>query len=100
MTFTLKSGKALCRVPFTREDVENQARLLVERGFSLIDKRGKHWVWNQCYNVLEETKTRTLIVISSIRDYTSVKENSLVIKLGINKRRGRNIVRNRVIEGD
>jgi hypothetical protein len=100
VTFRSINGGFLYRVPFSRKDVENQARLIAERGRSLMDERGKHWVWNQCYDVLVETETSTLIVVGSIRDYVSVEDDSLPVESRMHKRRGQNVIGSRVNAGD
>ncbi len=68
-----------------------------------MDERGRHWLWDQCYDVLVETETRTLVVVGSIRDHTSVDEEYLVVESGMHKRRGRGgqlLIGNRVSDGD
>jgi hypothetical protein len=61
-------------VPFSRNEVENQVRLIAEQGRSLIDEHDKHWVWNQCYDILVKTETGTLIIVGSIKDPTSIED--------------------------
>ena len=100
VTFRSVNEEFLYRVPFSRKGVEDQARLLAERGRSLMDERGHHWVWNQCYDVLVETETRTLIVVGSIKDHASVEDDSLPAESRMHKRRGQNVIGNRVNADD
>ena len=62
----------------------------------MMDERGKHWLWNQCYDVLVETKTFNLIAVAPIWDNTSVD----VAESSMSKRRGDNYIGNRDAEVD
>ena len=54
-----EDGHVVCKTPLSKDAVEKEARLLADCGFSMMDERGKHWLWNQCYNVLVDTKSLT-----------------------------------------
>jgi hypothetical protein len=57
-------GKVLSFVPFSRRFVEDEAKRYGGEEYSLIDERGKYWLWDDCYNVLLEIESQTLIVFS------------------------------------
>lgn len=99
VTFVSKNGRPLGQVPFTRQAVDNHAKSMAEKGFSIMDERGKHWLWDECYNVLVETETRKLIVVGSARDHTFIEEEYLEVESGMHKRRDRSgqlLIGNRV----
>ena len=52
--------------------MEEQAKVYAERGFSLMDTRGHHWIWNQCYSALINSGTNTIIVVIPARDVVEV----------------------------
>jgi hypothetical protein len=54
----------LSSVPFSRQSVEDEAKRYGGEGYSLIDERGKYWLWDDCYNTLLEIESQTLIVVS------------------------------------
>jgi hypothetical protein len=94
--FTHKDGHVICKTPLSKDGVEKEARLLAERGFSLMDERGKHWLWNQCYDVLVDTKTLNLIVFPPVWSHTSAD----VAVSSMSKRRGQSYIGNRDAEVD
>jgi hypothetical protein len=44
------------------------ARIYAKAGLSLMDERGRHWLWNECYDALVETESRRIMVIGTIQD--------------------------------
>ncbi|KFY01351.1 hypothetical protein O988_02790 [Pseudogymnoascus sp. VKM F-3808] len=70
---------------FARSGVETRAKIYAEAGHSLMDERGRHCLWNRCFDALVETETRRIIVIGKILDLP--RENR--------EKRRRAIVRNR-----
>ena len=94
--FTNEKRDLICKTPLSEDAVKKKARELAECGFSIMDERGKHWLWDQCYDVLVETKTFNLIAVAPIRDNTTAD----VAESSMSKRRGDNYIGNRDDEED
>jgi hypothetical protein len=73
-------GNVYSRAPFTPDGVCNAARRLAEMKYSLMDERGRHWIWHQCYDVLVETETRRIVIVDSIPDHVGTDNHKIWLK--------------------
>ena len=64
VNFVNKDGHTLSSVPFSRRSVEEEAKKYGGQNFSLMDERGRYWLWDDCYNALVDTESHILIVVS------------------------------------
>jgi len=48
--------------------------------YSLMDERGRHWIWHQCYSVLVETETRRIVIVDSIPDHVGTDNYNIWLK--------------------
>ena len=64
VNFVNKDGHTLSSVPFSQRSVEEEAKKYGGQNFSLMDERGRYWLWDDCYNALVDTESHTLIVVS------------------------------------
>ena len=71
--FISQTGDIRATSVFTRAGVEARAVTYANAGFSLMDERGTHWLWSECFDALVETETRRIMVIGIIQD--SSREN-------------------------
>jgi len=76
-------------VAFSRLTVKEEATRFAQLGYSLIDERGMHWLWNKCYNALVDTESRNLIVIS-LSQTGALKRSGLDNNSAVSKRRWHN----------
>lgn len=94
VSFEYEDGRVISKVPLNNKAVETEARLLAERGFSLKDKRGKHWLSSQCYDVLVDTQTLTLVAVKPITSNGSsrsvaIDPREFMDESGMSRSRGR-----------
>ena len=61
--FVDKDGNLLSYVSFSKQSVEEEAKRYAGGGYSLMDERGRHWLWDDCYSALVGIESRTLIVV-------------------------------------
>ncbi|OBT64130.1 hypothetical protein VE03_06282 [Pseudogymnoascus sp. 23342-1-I1] len=71
--FVSHSGLVYATSIFIRSGVETRAKTYAKAGLSLMDERGRHWLWNECFDALVETETRRIVVIGKVPD--SSREN-------------------------
>lgn len=57
-------GRILQHVAFARDTIREEAKKYAEAGFSIMDEQGKHWLWDECYDILIDSESRTLIIVS------------------------------------
>ena len=63
--FISQTGEIRATSVFTRDGVEARAVGYANAGFSLMDERGTHWLWSECFDALVETETRRIMVIET-----------------------------------
>ena len=61
--FISQTGDIRATSLFTRDGVEGRAVGYANAGFSLMDERGRHWLWSECFDALVETETRKIMVL-------------------------------------
>lgn len=64
--FISQTGHIRATSIFTRAAVEARAVTYANAGFSLMDERGRHWLWSECFDALVETETRKIMVLESV----------------------------------
>jgi len=80
--FMSQGGTTHCEVPFSREAVEKQAKLYASRGFSLMDSRGRHWIWDECFDALMKTALKTITVVLPVGPSKRRHRGGRVVALG------------------
>jgi hypothetical protein len=60
---------------FTRARVEARAVTYANAGFSLMDERGTHWLWSECFDALVETETRRIMVLEPAVTGEGLRDN-------------------------
>jgi hypothetical protein len=61
----VENGDILSETPYSKELVNEQARIIADAGKYLSTPRGQHFLWHDCYDTLLKAST-TLVVVTSL----------------------------------